>query len=124
MARIGLITNRETGEILLDNVKWCSSFLCKLRGLMFRRVLLQGEGLLFVEAGESRANTAIHMFFMFMSIAVIWLDRDFHVVDAKHARPWRPAYIPTKPAKYFIETSSEILERVAIGDQLEFKENE
>jgi len=33
-----------TGEIVLKRVRYCSSFLCRLRGLTFRRRLQDDEG--------------------------------------------------------------------------------
>jgi hypothetical protein len=42
------------------------------------------------------------------------------VVDAKLAKPWRLAYLPQKPAQYYIEGVPALLERVAVGDQLRF----
>jgi uncharacterized membrane protein (UPF0127 family) len=62
------------------------------------------------------------MFFMLFSIGVVWLDDGGRVVDAQLAKPWRPAYAPRAPAKYFIEANPSILQRVKIGDALRFDE--
>lgn len=88
---------------------------------MLRRSLPADEGLIFVYKRMSVINTSIHMFFCFFPIAVIWLDTNLIVVDAKLAKPWRPSYIPQKPAQYFIEANVELLERVSVGDQLVFE---
>ena len=37
---------KPSNTMLLTDVKWCNSFLCRLRGLMFRSSLREGEGLL------------------------------------------------------------------------------
>jgi len=87
---------------------------------MFRRNLPEDEGLLFVFGRENRSDTSIHMFFVFFAIAAVWLDNDGRVVDAKLARPWRPYYVPAKPARYLIEARPVLLERVNVGDQLAF----
>jgi uncharacterized membrane protein (UPF0127 family) len=87
---------------------------------MFRRALAEDEVYLFVERRESLAQTAIHMFFVFFPIAVVWLDRDRRVVDKALARPFRPYYAPQRPAQYFVEGHVSLLERVSLGDQLEF----
>jgi uncharacterized membrane protein (UPF0127 family) len=110
------ITNQRTGELVLARAKWCKSFLCHLKGLMFRGRLAPDEGLLFVTPGPSVINTTIHMLFMFMPIAVIWLDENWQVVDKKYAKPWRLIYAPAKAAQYYLEASPELLERVQIGD--------
>ena len=114
----GMVENRTQGKVMLARVKWCTSFLCRLRGLMFRRHLAPDEGLLLVEGRASIAATAIHMFFVFFPIAAVWLDDSFCVVDAKLARPFRPFYAPRAPARYVLEASPALLDKVAIGDQL------
>ncbi|MEO1441151.1 MAG: hypothetical protein AAFV33_12175, partial [Chloroflexota bacterium] len=58
----------------------------------------------------------------FFSIAVVWLDASGVVVDKKLAKPWRLAYVPQKPAQYFIEANVDLLERVEIGDVIQFNE--
>ena len=77
---------------------YCDSFLCRLRGLMFRSSLAHDEGLLLVEARDSRLDTSIHMLFVFMDLAVIWINSEYTVVDTVLARAWRPAYAPRQPA--------------------------
>jgi uncharacterized protein len=121
MARHGRLINAETSDILLENTVWCSSFFCRLRGLMFRRRLELGEGLLMVEPWASRSGTSIHMLFMAFPIAAIWLDESFRVVDKVLARPWALAYVPSQAAKYTLEAAPELLDRVAVGDTLAFK---
>jgi uncharacterized membrane protein (UPF0127 family) len=87
---------------------------------MFRRTLVEDEVYLFVERRESIAQTAIHMFFVFFPIAVVWLDREKRVVDKALAQPFRPYYAPQSPARYFVEGHPSLLDGVHIGDRLEF----
>ncbi len=122
MSEWRILRKIETDEIVLARAKWCASFWCKFRGLQLVLRLPENEGLLFVTDGESRAATTIHMFFMFFSIAVIWLDSSGKVVDKCHAKPWRPVYAPNAPAQYFIEAKPSLLDRVEIGDRLRFDE--
>jgi uncharacterized membrane protein (UPF0127 family) len=112
--------NETQGEQLLARVLRCASFLCRLRGLTFRRPLGHDDGLLLIGNRENRTDTAIHMFFVFFPIAAIWLDRDGQVVDAQLARPFRPVYVPRAPARDILEGPPAILERVRIGDKLRF----
>lgn len=121
MSRSGQIITQPEGQVLLENVRWCESFLCKFMGLMFRKALEPGEGLLMVEPRLSRSSTAIHMLFMRFPIAAIWLDDHMQVVSKVLARPWRLAYIPEKPARFTLETSPEYLDQIEIGDKLAFK---
>lgn len=108
------------GEVLVPRARWCDAYLCKLRGLTFRRTLPPDEGLILVEAHESRLGTGIHMLCVFFPIAVIWADSQGDVVDVRLARPFVPAYIPRRPARYILEGVPALLERVQVGDRLEF----
>jgi uncharacterized membrane protein (UPF0127 family) len=100
---------------------YCDSFLCRLRGLMFRSSLASDQGLLLVEARESRIDTAIHMLFVFMDLAVIWINSEGIVVDTVLARAWRPAYVPHQPARYILEIHPDRLDEFKIGDRVEFQ---
>jgi uncharacterized membrane protein (UPF0127 family) len=115
-----MIRNLTTGQILARHLIYCDTFWKRGRGLMFRGSLAEDEVYLFVEGRESVAQTAIHMFFVFFLIAVVWMDGDKRVVDKALARPFRPYYAPRKPAQYYIEGHPDLLERVSVGDQLEF----
>jgi uncharacterized membrane protein (UPF0127 family) len=117
-----MLRNSKTGEIILKQIKLCDTFWTRFRGLQLVTNLPEDEGLLFVTASESRTNTTIHMFFMFFSIGVVWLDSSGKVVDSCLAKPWRPAYAPRQPAQYFVEANVSILNRVNVGDVLRFDE--
>jgi uncharacterized membrane protein (UPF0127 family) len=110
------------GETLLQQVKWCASFGSKLRGLMFRRAIAADEGLVLVESRSSIAATSIHMFFVPFDIAAIWLDDDRRVVHTALAKSWHPYYASPKAARYVLEGPPALLQRVAVGEQLQFEE--
>lgn len=113
------VRNQSRGGAPVVHARACETFLCRLRGLTFRRQLPSGEGLLLVERDESRLSTAIHMWGVFMSLGVAWLDSNGVVVDMRVARPWR-LYWPTQPAKYVLEGPPSMLESLAVGEQLAF----
>lgn len=121
MAATGSLFQATADVPLLTRVVWCNTFLCNLMGLMFRRGLEEGEGLLLVAATPSRLGSAIHMFFMFFPIATIWMDSEFCVVDKALAKPWVPMYVPRRPAMYTLESSPSLLDRIEIGDTLRFE---
>ncbi len=116
------IIHRETGQVLIESARWCSSRLCRLRGLQFRRNLKSGEALILVKDKDSIANTSIHMFFVFFPIAAIWINSKGKVTSAQLAKPWRPYYASPEPATFVLETSPDFLDKVAIGDNLDFAE--
>jgi uncharacterized membrane protein (UPF0127 family) len=102
-------------------VDWCQSFLCRFRGLMFRSTLASNRGLLLVQNRETRTDAAIHMLFMRIDIAAVWIDSDFEVVDVQIARRWRPLYSPKAPAKYILELAIERFDEFKLGDRIHFE---
>ena len=116
-----MLRNLTTGEALASHVVRCDTFWKRGRGLMFKSSLGLDEVYLFVEGKESVAKTTIHMFFVLFPIAVIWLDREKRVVDKTLARPFRPFYAPDGPAQYFVEGHPTLLDRVGVGDRLDFE---
>lgn len=121
-ANYRVLRDAASGEVVLPRTKWCASYWCHLRGLQFRSGLPDDEGLLFVTRSESIPATTIHMFNVFFSIAVVWLDADGVVVDKKLAKPFRPFYAPAKPAQYYLEANPGLLEQISVGDRLLFDE--
>lgn len=115
-----MIKNVTRNQVVASRVKWCTTFLTKGLGLMFHPPLREDEAYVFVERQESRGLTTIHMLFVFFPIAVIWLDGHKRVVDKALARPFYPYYAPRQPAQYYVECNPVVLDRVQIGDQLEF----
>jgi len=122
MSKWRVLKQSPSNKVVLKRVKLCDNFWTRFRGLQLVRDLPEDEGLLFVTGSESRTNTSIHMFFMFFSIGVVWLDASGKVVDKCFAKPWRPAYAPKSPAQYFVEAKPTILDRVQVGDVLRFDE--
>jgi uncharacterized membrane protein (UPF0127 family) len=115
------VRHRQSGALLARDARWCGSFLCRLRGLMFRRALSPGEVLILDEGRDSRAATAIHMFFVPFPIAAVWINSAGRVVDKVLALPWRPFYGPRAPARYILEAAPDFLKRVQLDDELEFE---
>ena len=102
-------------------VKYCYSFYCRLRGLMFRARLAGDEGLLLVEKRDSRINTSIHMFFVPFDLAIFWINSDMIVVDKIIAKAWHPAYFPKGDAKFTLEIHPDRIGDYETGDKVEFK---
>ena len=98
-----IIRNLSNPSFANLKVKWCKSFFSRLRGFTFKSSLETGEGLVLVEARDSRMDTAIHMLFVWTDLAVAWVNSDLEVVDTALAKAWRPFYASSKPARYVIE---------------------
>ena len=78
--------NQRNGTELAAEVRLARSLWARFWGLMGRRSLPDGHGLLI------RPCSSVHMFFMRFPIDVIFLDRDNRVVKIIPAmKPWRAA---------------------------------
>jgi uncharacterized membrane protein (UPF0127 family) len=76
----------EDGRVVCERCSIADSFLPRLRGLLGRRDLPSGEGILL------SPSSSIHTFFMRFPIDAVFLDRAFRVVGvAPNVRPWRLA---------------------------------
>ena len=71
--------------------RYCQSFLCRLRGLMFTRNIDPEHGLLLVQKRDNRLDAALHMLFGPIALAVIELNQENIVVEVSLARRWRLA---------------------------------
>jgi uncharacterized membrane protein (UPF0127 family) len=103
--------------------KYCQSFFCQLRGLMFKKNIPDDQGLLLVQSSDSKVNSSIHMMFMRMDLAVIWINSDYTVVDRVLAHRWKLVYFPSYPAKYVLETGISHIDEFSIGDKVYFEDS-
>ena len=101
------------GTVVCERCTVARSPLTRMRGLLGRRNLPQGEGLLLEPAGS------IHTFFMRFPIDAVFLDRERRVVKVvPGVRPWRTA--AGRHARSVLELAAGEAERVGIepGDAL------
>ena len=90
-------------RVIASNVKLCKTALSRLKGLMFSS-LKYNEALILVSEEESISLNSIHTFFVLFPLDVIWLDKNFKVIDFKLNIPqFIPFIKPKKPAKYVVE---------------------
>lgn len=112
------IVHQDSDRVLVERARWCESRLCRLRGFMFRRRLLPEEALLLVHPEEGILASSIHMLFVFTSLAALWINERGLVTSAQLAKPWRPYYASPEPARYVLEGTPDLLERIAVGDRV------
>jgi uncharacterized protein len=115
------IHNLSRPQVLPIRAGYCQSFGCQLRGLTFRRSMPANQGLLLVQSRDSRLDASIHMLFMWIDLAVVWINDAGEVVDVKHALRWRPAYFPVRPARYVLELSAVHLGDFIVGEKVSFE---
>ncbi len=79
-----IVRNPRTGAVLASRVERAATPLARIRGLLGRESLPDGDALLIEPC------TSIHTFFMRFPIDAAFLSRDFRVIRAiSHLKPWR-----------------------------------
>jgi len=107
---VGVLKNAD-GEVVCERCELADTALKRLRGLLGRSSLDEGEGMLFRPAGS------IHMFFMRFPIDAVFCDRDLVVVGVERdLQPWKMAR--RKGAKVVIELAAGAAGGVEAGDRL------
>jgi uncharacterized membrane protein (UPF0127 family) len=119
MAAFAIVKNLDRSIEDPPRVRLCGSFLCRLRGLMFRSGLPLQDGLLLVAKRDSRLDTSIHMLFVPFDLAVFWVNGALEVVDKAIARAWHPAYLASRPARYVLEVHPDLYSAYEVGDHVE-----
>jgi uncharacterized protein len=77
---------REDGSIVCERCVLADTALARMKGLLGRRELPSGEGILL------RPASSVHMAFMRFPIDAVFLDSELRVVKvAADLRPWRAA---------------------------------
>ncbi len=104
------------------SARYCSSFICKLRGLTFRKAMPIDYGLLLAEGTDSRLGSAIHMLGMWFDLVIVWINSVGEVVDVRLARPWTPFLLPVKAARYALEIHPDRINDFLIGEQVRFED--
>jgi uncharacterized membrane protein (UPF0127 family) len=101
------------GRVICERCEVAGTFWTRFRGLMGRKELAPGNGMIF------RPGGSVHMFFMRFPVDVVFCDRDLRVLRTRERlRPWRVA--GARHAKITIELAAgEVHARgLELGDQL------
>ena len=104
---------RPDGRVVVEKCLVAARPLRRMRGLLGRRSLPAGEGILL------RPAASIHTFFMRFPIDVVFLDRELVIVGITvELRPWRT--VGKRRAHAALELASGECERrgVRVGDRL------
>jgi uncharacterized protein len=83
---VAVTLRREDGTVVCERCEVADTFLSRGKGLLGRRALDPGEGVLI------KPCSSIHMFFMRFPIDAVFLDRDMRVLKVvSDLKPWRMA---------------------------------
>jgi uncharacterized membrane protein (UPF0127 family) len=103
----------ESGRVVCERCVLADTALARMRGLLGRRSLPSGEGILL------RPASSVHTAFMRFAIDAVFLDRDGRVLKiARELRPWKTA--AGRKAKAVLELPAGEAERrgLELGDRL------
>lgn len=104
---------KRTGETLAQEIEMANSYWTRLKGLMFRRGLALGKGLLLDPCPQ------IHTCFMRFSIDAVFFDKNGRVLYvAEQMKPWRFSRF-VRGSRYTLELAGGTLAgRVKSGDEV------
>lgn len=110
MARI---VNQTKNTVVADDLRVARSMWARFWGLMGRRELPEGQGLLIDPC------SSIHMFFMRFPLDVIFLDNDGRVIKVvEQIKPWRMAMGGGGKKALEIAAGAAARAQVEAGDEL------
>ncbi len=113
MMRRVRVMNRTRGVVLADSAELADNYWTRFMGLMGRRELPAGSGLVLKPGG------GIHMWFMRIPLDVIHVDKTDRVTHVlRGIKPWRfgPLFVGGKLA---IELPVGAAESTQVGDQID-----
>ncbi len=120
-SKLGLrVVNLSRDVVIADHVEVAMSFWGRGKGLIGRRSLPDGFGLVIKPCGS------IHMFFMSIELDVAHVDRDGRIVKILHGiKPWRLGPIVLR-SKWVIELPAGTAQvtGMQVGDVIELQEGD
>ena len=106
--------NLKTGKLLADNLEMKDSFLGRLIGLMGKKNLKKGQGIILKPCSQ------IHTCFMRFAIDVVFISKDFKVLKViKKIKPWHFSPIVLKSI-YTLEVAAGEIQDLSEGDEVKF----
>ena len=104
---------REDGSLVCERCLLAETALTRMRGLLGRRELPSGEGILLKPA------SSVHMAFMRFPIDAVFLDGDMRVVKiAADLQPWRMAGARGSKSVLEIPAGEAARRGLSVGDRL------
>ncbi len=103
------------GKEIANHVLVADNYFKRLRGLLGKHHLEDGEGLLLTHC------SSIHCFFMKFTIDVVYLSKEYVILDYETVHPWRIGKI-VRGTTHILELGEGALKgQIQKGDQLDIK---
>ncbi|MDD3874710.1 MAG: DUF192 domain-containing protein [Methanosarcina sp.] len=103
-------------QIVADRVGWADTFWKRFIGLMGKKAMEKGEGLLLKNC------SSIHCFFMRFPIDAVYLSEDWTVLGMETLKPWSLGS-RVKKTRHTLELASGSVDTNIIGEKLEMIED-
>jgi uncharacterized protein len=104
------------GVLIADQVLIADSYFKRLRGLLGKKQLQPGEGLLLTKV------SSVHCFFMKFTIDVVYLNAEMVVTGIETLPPWRIGKM-VRGTKHTLELEEgKAQSRIKRGDTLDFRD--
>lgn len=100
-------------NVLADKVKLADSFIKRFMGLMGKKALENGEGLLL-------NTSSIHCFFMKITIDAVYISKNMTVLGKETVKPWRVGHW-FSGTKHILELGAGAAMSVSAGDPVKFE---
>jgi len=114
-----MIINQSKNIVLCNRSKLLKCILSKAVGLMFSR---KKEDLGLIFAFDKPRIMDIHMFFVFYSIDILFLDEKYVVIEKVHLKPFT-IYKSRNKSKYFVELidakGTQVGDKLKLGSQIQ-----
>ena len=105
------------GHVVCDPCVVAETFGARLRGLLGRRALVNGEGLLIGR------ESSVHTFFMRFAIDVVFLDAELRVLRvASNVGPWRLKACRGARSVLELGAGEAAARGLAVGDLIELRD--
>lgn len=100
-------------KLILDDIKIADTFTSRLKGLLGKKSISPGQGLLLTNC------SSIHCFFMKFNIDALYLSKDMEVLHKETLKPWKLGKI-VKNTRSILEIQEGASAGIEIGDVIHF----
>jgi len=92
-------------KVVLENMKYASSFLSRAKGLMLEseKKVKNGICLALPVQADTRLKASVTMLFCLHPLEIIFVNSTCQIVEKTILRPWKFNYTPAKACRYIIE---------------------
>ncbi|MCX7641567.1 MAG: DUF192 domain-containing protein [Elusimicrobiales bacterium] len=111
-----ILYNVTRNLVVSNNLSIADTFFKRLFGLMPRKEMKVGYGLMIVNC------MSVHSCFMSFPIDVAFVDKYFRVIDLITLKPWRFSKIYFNAKHVFEFTSGYLYDKISLGDVLQIRE--